>query len=58
MEVAFLCGGGIRMYKPWNWFTLVLYETGSIILIHWIMWCQQIMGNVLAWFFLMGRKYG
>lgn len=22
---------GIRMYKPWNWFTLVLYETGSII---------------------------
>ena len=31
MEVAFLCGGGIRMYKPWNWFTLVLYETGSII---------------------------
>lgn len=27
----FLCGGGIRMYKPWNWFTLVLYETGSII---------------------------
>ena len=28
---AFLCGGGIRMYKPWNWFTLVLYETGSII---------------------------
>ena len=45
MEVAFLCGGGIRMYK-------FHYP------IHWIMWCQQIMGNVLAWFCLMGRKYG
>ena len=23
MEVAFLCGGGFNMYRPWNWLPLV-----------------------------------
>ena len=57
MEVAFLCGGGIRMYKPWNWFTLVLMRQVPLSdPLDYVVSADK--GNVLAWFCLMGRKYG